>query len=78
MTELAFLVGIGSVALEIFMLIKLEIEGFLKLFKINKLLKLSNILIVGVVSKSLVILFLSHEFFAVFLFISILLCDSNF
>lgn len=66
MIELGFVVGIGSVDFEILIMKELEIEDFLKLFLVNKLLKLLNILLVRVVPKSLVILFLSHELFAVF------------
>lgn len=77
MTDLGYWVGIGSADFEIFIMIKLEIEDFLKLFVIMEVLKLPNIFLVRVIPKSLVILLLSHGSFTVFLFISILLCDSN-
>lgn len=77
MTELGSRIGMGSADFKMFIMKKLEIEGFLKLFLINEVLKLPNIFLVRVISKTLVILLLFHGLSLKNLFISILLCDSN-
>lgn len=60
MIELDFWVDSRGAYSEMFIMKKLKIEGFLKLFLVNEVLKLPNIFLVRVVPKALLIVLLSH------------------
>lgn len=61
MAELSSLAGIGSAYFEIFIMKKIKIKDFFKLFLVYEVLELPDVFLVRVISKTLVILLLFHE-----------------